>query len=441
MKPEEFEQAFNSRTLAYHPDFRPDPRAVLVAIGDASHTPAGHALICALINQLARAHRRLIIVGDLNRPLLARDPLGAATLHGATVDRARAINPFIEINHQQHPPPEDVLISLGIDCPAEIRIGATGWCAQFGSDASVAADTDSILGASLAATLAAAAAFHRQIGTDFKLAPSYSLWENAAASNFKGPTFSGPVDVGRVLQAGAGAVGFALDYWLAVLGIADQWTIVDGDDVDATNLNRQMLFLATDAGFPTGQPCNKAIAAAAALGPNAHSIPTWLDQANLADEQFDLILPLANERGARAIAQSRPVTVLLHATTTPNWTAIAHRHIAGHDDCIACRLPEEDPVFTCSTGTIGTTQRTDASLPFLSAAAGVLLLAQIIKLQTGHLLDRATNHEALDLSGERPLATAYRWKCNEGCRVRPPASARLTRPTRWASLEPFNKKP
>ena len=40
------------------------------------------------------------------------------------------------------------------------------------------------------------------------------------------------IDVGRVLQVGAGGVGSALDFWLTLAGIVGAWTVVDGDEVE-----------------------------------------------------------------------------------------------------------------------------------------------------------------------------------------------------------------
>ena len=122
----------------------------------------------------------------------------------------------------------------------------------------------------------------------------------------------------------------------------------------------------------------------------------------------------------RPALQARPEPVLLHATTTPSWGAIAHRHIAGHDDCIVCRLPEEaDPQFTCSTADVGEgEERMDASLPFLSAAAGLLLTIELFRLQHGLILERTSNYTGLNLETPVPLVTEYPWRCRAGCHVR-----------------------
>lgn len=243
-----------------------------------------------------------------------------------------------------------------------------------------------------------------------------------------------------MLQAGAGAVGCALDYWLAVIGLAGEWTFADGDDVDVTNLNRQLLFTATHAGFPTGSPINKATAVADALGPAAVAHPGWVDTvAGVAERVYDLILPLANERGARVFLQSRAEPVLLHATTTPSWSATVHRHLAGRDGCIVCRLPaEEEPAFSCATAEVGARKKADASLPFLSAAAGALLLGDLARLQLGQLAERDRNYAILDLRSPLPRASSYDWPgCSTDCQIVVPAPARvaLAKHTRWAHLD------
>jgi molybdopterin/thiamine biosynthesis adenylyltransferase len=82
------------------------------------------------------------------------------------------------------------------------------------------------------------------------------MWSALHARYFdtgpRAPELALPTDLGRVLQVGAGAVGCALDYWLAFLGVAGHWTVVDGDVVEVSNLNRQLLFVAVDTAFPAG---------------------------------------------------------------------------------------------------------------------------------------------------------------------------------------------
>jgi hypothetical protein len=442
MTREEFEREFHSRTIAYHPEYRSDDRAVVVVFGDLADSEPGHVLLVALVNLLARAHQKIVVVGDVQRPLRCFDHFRFGTLEGATVGLARAVNPFIKVRAQRSRFRGRALLTIGIAADGDLRLGCDGWLASTGPDTAVDTRHTSILGAGLAACLGAATAFHQLTRNNRVPTGCFSLWDYARASTCQGFELADVVDVGRVLQVGAGAVGGALDFWLGFIGLVGRWVVADEDVVAVSNLNRQLLFTAADAGFPDGRAANKAEAVAKRLGGHFIPSPYWYgrDQTVVGDT-YDLVLPLANERGVRPALQSRPQTVLLHATTTRSWKAIAHRHVAGHDDCIVCRLPfEEDPAFGCSTVRVGAEKRMDASVPFLSGLAGLLLLANIIRLQHDRLMDRRTNFVSVDFSMPTPFARELMWECQTGCRVRMPAAARLRRVkgTRFAHLDGAN---
>jgi hypothetical protein len=131
-----------------------------------------------------------------------------------------------------------------------------------------------------------------------------------------------------------------------------------------------------------------------------------------------VILPLANDYGVRAdiAAYSHPAT--LHATTSRNWGAELHRHLIGTDGCIACRFPEEAPVFECATGTVQRTPKDpgrDAALPFLSAAAGLVLTAALIQLSEGSWLGHSRNGWRLWFDDSATPLSSSRWHCTNGC--------------------------
>lgn len=439
MPREEFEKEFHSRTLAYLLDFRDDGRPVVIRVGtDAGHAN-GHALLITLVNQLARAHRRIVLVGDLAAPLLCRDVFGFGTLAGATVGLARAINPFIEITVAPAVP-DDALIVLGVGTvDAEVPLGCEGWCAVIGPGAEVDRRPQGVWGAFFAACLGAAIAFHRQRGVGGDATGRYSLWR--LGTDDPGPDFAGPIDVGRVLQVGAGAVGIALDHFLALVGLEGTWRIVDGDTVDVSNLNRQMLFLAADAGFPEGMPANKARRAAALLGPVATPSAAYYRADEVArDSSYDVILALANLDGVRAQLQKRQPTVLLHATTGRAWEVFLHRHIAGRDDCIVCRIDETaTPHFTCGEGEIQGASRTfDAALPFLSATAGLLLAGALAKLHLGVLAEGKENFSKANMAAPLPLLVNWSQECRAECHQRLPAAVRvrIDRDSRFVHLDP-----
>ena len=84
-----------------------------------------------------------------------------------------------------------------------------------------------------------------------------SAFDLASLANSEGdeadaaPEVTGPLDVGDVLVAGAGAVGSCLLYWLREIGVVGSWDVVDGDIIKLHNTNRSLGFMAADAGWPT----------------------------------------------------------------------------------------------------------------------------------------------------------------------------------------------
>lgn len=434
-----FEAQFHSRTLAYHPAFADDGRAVVIRFGESAHTAAGHALAHTLINLLARAHRRIVIVGDLDRPLLCASMFAPRTLHQATVGLARSINPYIEIDTGDPPSAGDTLVSFGIgNAGAQYDLGANRWVAHVG-EGTITDSPTSIVGASLAACFGSYIAFNARIGRGPIDKGSFSAWDYLTTPDAQGPELEGRLDVGRVLCVGAGAVASALAFFATLRGVKRQWVVVDGDLVDVTNLNRQMAFIAADAGWPNSSPANKAEALATRLGTGAIPSPHWYnDDPSIRNDRYDVVLALANERGVRAaLAQEQP-TVLLHATTSPNWQAQLHRNVAGHDDCLTCRLPGDPPLLICSTAEIQTNGTSaDAALPFMSATAGLMLLVALTRLQTGHLLDHPYNYFAIDFGGPSPHIQRHIETCRTSCRTRldRPTRQRVDAASRWVQLD------
>lgn len=441
MTREQFEHEFHSRTLAYQPAFRADPRPVVVFVGRDANSRAGHTLLVGLVNQLARAHQHIVIAGATDEQLQCRALFGLTTVADSTLGLARAINPFIPVSAEA--PTGEPLVTIAVGQAAErvdLRVGCSGWCATFGHDARIGSDPRSMLGAMLASCITATYAFHRLLGDAPLPAASYSLWNYGAAGEQQGPDFAGPLDVGRVLQVGAGGVGAALDYWAALLGVTGAWSICDADDVDVSNLNRQLSFLASDAGFPDQPAHNKAEATAGLLGEVASASPHWYtEDPAISEGRYDVVLALANDRGVRSVLQARQPPVLLHATTSANWEAQFHRHVAGRDDCINCRIPPTGgPPLRCAETEVDAGTSTDAALPFLSGAAGLLLLSGLIRLQLGELTGARPNFMSLNLKTAAAQAQHLYRPCIDGCAfwATPAVRRHAGRQTRYAALDP-----
>ena len=425
MNQTDFETQFDSRTLLYAKDYRPDNRPVVVGIGHDCHTPAGHLLLSALCNLLARAHRNIILVGDISGPLECADVFGVSDLEASTAGLILAINPFRQVDVAARTPRDAPLLRIGlgqVEGSWDLHVGASGWMTRFGEHPE-AIEPDALWGAALAACLVANCAFQVLLGRPASLVGDFSLWARGATSRLQGPS-SGTVDVGRVLQVGAGAVGGALDYWLSLIGLRGRWTVADPDAVSIDNLNRQILFLAGDTAW-AGTAANKAEMASRRMGPVATFDPHWYGtHQTVVEDHYDLVLALANERGARALLGARHEP-LLHATTSRSWQAQLHRHLPG-DDCILCRIPEPLAQMGCSSAPVALGEP-DAALPFLSAAAGLLLAAELARVAHSGLDVGGDNFHSLIMRGAQPAVQSARHVCQQGCPKRRVPTGRFQR--------------
>jgi hypothetical protein len=417
-------------------------RPVAVHVGeDAAATRAGQVTALALVNMLARVHRRLVLVIP-DSPQLAWSLVTATDLPAACAATAKAIDPFIDLDLAARRPSLMPGVGIGLAAAAKLDyyLGADRFTATLATDPAEVTDRQAtVLGGGLAACLGAAGLF--RLGHGHGATPRrLSLWDFTEASHAPlGPEQVDRVDVGDVLLVGAGAVGSALCYWLAELGVTGQWSVADGDPAELHNTNRTLGLLAADAGWPDTAPANKAVAAASLLG--AEPFPGWYHQWLQAhgDVRPDLVLPLANGYGVRHAIGQRGENLLLHATTSNNWTAELHRHIAGRDDCIDCRIPQElQARFACSIGPTqpGTKASSDAALPFLSGGAGLLLAAGLVRLQHGTLQEGSHNHWRLHLElGPRTWQRSQH-HCREGCAQVLDESIRraLNAGARWAEF-------
>lgn len=412
---------------------------VRVVVGSSvACSPAGQATVLALVNMLARIHRRLqldVPHVDLLRPSL----VPAIRLDEAAASLAKAINPFIRLNGLESSP---YAIGLGPDAPTGLPwyAGADGQLAMVDRQPLPFQQADSLsLGACLAACLAAAAILRQVLGHDQRPVhvSAWNLREGNSAA--RGPDLPGPVDVGNVLLVGAGGVGSCLAYWLREFGIVGNWHVLDGDEAILHNTNRCLGLLVRDTGWPDGSPRNKAAAAAELFCAFPHLV--WYDGFDHNSFKPDLILPLANERDVRHAVACRGEPVILHATTSRTWEAQLHRHIPGRDDCITCRMPDPKSQVQLSCATVSLEEpgqpSTDAALPFLSATAGLLLLSGLYRLQLGHLAAEVHNFWAVCFHDLRRHSRPAIFTCQEGCAETLPVQVRrrIHAGRRWSHLD------
>lgn len=404
---------------------------------------SGQLTLLAMANQLARVHRRLTFrLPSPPIPVLVTTPFRGDLLHDLLLNTVRSIDPCGTFESAADPPNNSIAVGIGPNSGTQCDwyIGANGAIGRLSRAAvELSDDRATLRGAALASCLGAAAVFRVQLG--FEVAErTLSCWsykENDQAEI--GPNTLPITDVGRVLMVGAGAVAASLAYWLHAFGVGGQWTVIDRDDVKVHNLNRGLIFTAADAGWPESIAARK-VDRVASLLPNPRAISLWYDQSSEVEEDFDVVLALANDRNVRHFIASRNASVTLQATTGDNWLSQLHRHIAGIDDCVWCRTGEvAEPIFGCSTVPVSTHvgERNDASLPFLSAASGLMLATALQRLQGGELVEEWRNDWRWDFESGYRMASSSSRRCRDDCKRILPAEVRhkINAGTRWEGLD------
>lgn len=470
-----FYAARDQRTLQYGATVDALTRPVTLIIDSAAATTAdGQAVARALIDMLARVHRQVRIVAP--EVVMAGDQ----TLGRRLAELAAQIDPFQNTERAPHADELVVLVAgraapnldecdSGTGIPGGADVVATWWGGRgevhiggvspiaysdmrhtpdsteprIGQAADPIVEADHLLGACTAACLAAAAVFGLALGS----APeptAINMLERTAGADASPASIAGPIEIGDVQVVGAGAVAHALAYWAREYRVVGEWEFVDGDLAEIHNTNRCMAMTTASAGWPngvaSGEADHKVTSVAAII--DAVATPTWFDELPADRKRRDLVLVLANERNVRTEVASMGEPLLLHATTSPNWTAELHRHVADVDDCPGCRIPETArPSFGCSSGAAvpGSDGSGDAALPFLSAAAGLMLAVALLDL--GHrqtLLAGRFNHWPLNMS---LIGNTWQRVPHPGgrCPHTQPAAVRATvqaaEPRRWDYLD------
>lgn len=413
---------------------------VRVVIGrQCAGSAAGQSAALALVNMVSRLHRAVELVIP-PAPLLVRPLAGGATFDDAALRLAARTDPF----RLSGPFRKRGLASIGLgsDAPRGLGwyAGAVGGAAILAQEPiPVEAGPAASLEASFAACLGAMALCRQVIGDHILRPIAIDVWEWTVAGAFTHPAPNGPIDVGDVLILGAGGVGSCFGYWVHDFGHRGQWAVADGDVAELHNTNRCLGIFPDEAGLNGGSQGNKAEIAAHLM--DARALPKYYDQLSDEDARAQLVLPLANDRDVRHLVAQRGDPVVLHATTSPAWEAQFHRHIPDLDDCICCRMPPDDaPRLKCSTAQAakrpdGTS--VDAALPFLSAAAALMLVRGMFLLQRGLIRSTKSNLHALRMRDARGPTSNSRFRCRDGCTTTPSPALRaiVQRGRRWADLD------
>jgi hypothetical protein len=419
---------------------------VRIRVGiDAASSPAGQVLALSLINMACRVHRRVELVLP-DRELLVPSLVPARSFSEAGEALARAIDPFVDLA----PVRERSVPTLAIGrADGNVWLGADGYIGHLSDHAQVISDhSGSFFGAATSACLGAAALLLLVTG-GVVVPRSVSLWGFGELPLERGTDLAtGPLDVGEfVVLVGAGAVGSAILYWLQTVGVAGRWVVLDRDDVKLHNTNRSIGMLAVDAGWGDGIPggpiANKATIGASLIG--AEPLMAWYDEwvAN-SGPRPDLVIPAGGDRNIRGMIGQLGMPLMIQGATSPAWQAQLHRHGPG-DSCPSCRFPvRQSLVPACSEGPLPALKgssaedsSTDAALPFLSAAAGLLVVAALAQLESGYLEQPVNQHGLVFGSGTQVDWSNAITNCRPHCdgRLSLPIRERLNVGRRWAYLD------
>jgi len=395
----------------------------------AASAAVAQVMLLVAANLLSRWCRRVTIVmptakihpalgmgnGDLGALLLAQmrdaDPFGEFQIaNGNSVSSAVAL--CIGDSVQEKP------------CPATVFVDASGWFASISTERAIGlpptADCN-WLGAIAAACLGVAQVFKLAL----EMPPTLHIRDGvldlfglAWSEHSRQARWPASLEIGNLLMVGAGSVGSSAAYCMRLSGLAGGITIVDNDEVKVENFNRSPIFGRRTVGLPKAKAVANFLAGSAL---SAKAVPRWWDEflreRGRSSFDFDLWLPLANDRGVRLSMQHNLPPLMIHASTTSNWGVNHGRHIPGHDDCLADRFPADvtSAEMACATGQIETPETVvDAALPFASLFAGLLVVADMVRAQLPEY-PQVPNFALFDFYG--PLDSIHIWdrKPRVGC--------------------------
>ena len=435
-----------------------EPRTAIVASDEVASSTTGQIILLVAANLMSRWSR----VIDLDIPDV---PLAAAlqtapfsSLRDRIHKEVRAADPFGDFGFRQA---HTDALTLRVAPPGDhfatshFSVWADDWDALGWSECSASEHSPSescfAPAAAVAACLGVAAVFKiamRQEPLQQFEAYRWSLWDYTRRS-LHSPTAAAPPvppasarHFGRLLQVGVGAVGSCIVYLLDLFGCQATMLLVDYDHVELENLGASMLFGVEDAISMDSKVmvaerhlcCSRHLAVDVVDG-------SWNDLVQLRPdlhETFDLWIPVANQHGVRrSMANSCP-PLMIHGSTSSDWDVFSARHIPFREHCLSCRFPEVDPVtpaFPCGAGAIqvtdaeGSSRSIDASLPFLSAAAAALVIAELFKLEfTGY--PALPNYVQVNLAGTLEEVVARQLPRNPACSSCGRSALRST----WANL-------
>ena len=384
----EFYAARDNRTNAYTgvaPRYT-TTKVLVTANADYLRTVAGQVALLVSANLLSRWCRHVSL--ELEDVRQIASPQGPS-LRAAALALMRDADPFGSfVNGDEDTP--DLHLHIGSSPPSANAqrltvISSSGWVACVRrTPGGFAPGDESPVGAAAAGVLGGAQLFRDALEMDDIFPPCllFDAFTGLPCTDFVEHPRLGSTALGQLLMVGAGSVGSATAYFMRLFGLVASLTITDADVVKVENFGRSPLFGCSNLGEP------KVVAVEAALAGSqiaTHAHPSWWHESPVRNlDNFDLVIPVANEYGVRWSLQTSIPPLMVHASTGKNWNVNFGRHVPGRDDCLVDRFSEFDaPVLpACSAGAVAipSGEQVDAALPFLSFWAGFLAAADLARL-------------------------------------------------------------
>jgi hypothetical protein len=381
----------NDRSLRYAGRVLPNHRPIVLSMGTAAATRYdGQVAAIVAANLLARMTPSVVFdIPDVE--IVPPVPWAGAKLRHQLTASTFAADPSGFFDSRK-PKDGDYVLSLGRQYSAA-TVHGSGWNAFVGTGDSPLPDSNQTnpVGPALASILAIARLFALEMAPmDGPYLFNAFNWRSHAISDTEVPTVDLTSNVGSIWSVGTGSVGTAVLYFLTLVTNRFSSALFDMDFVKIHNLDRSPIFVASDV-----DEVNRKSKVAATEGylrsvgvRNVAQEQKPLDQSSLWFDRRagtpDLLVSAANERNVRYIIEQSSPPLQIYGTTGANWEASVIRHIPLVDPCSCCLFPSDIPqaTTTCSTETVvrpDTGDAVDASLPFLSFAAGLMAAAEILK--------------------------------------------------------------
>ena len=203
-----------------------------------------------------------------------------------------------------------------------------------------------------------------------------------------GPAGQERLRAARVLVVGAGGLGSPSALYLAASGVGTLG-IVDGDRVDLSNLQRQILYANDDVGQPKAAVAGRRLRA---LNPDisvvTHAHELRLENVGAVIGQYDVVVDGTDRLATRYLVNDACVNLgkPLVSAAIHRFEGQAMTYVPGRGPCFRCLFPEASEASVASCAEAGVLGVLPGVLGAIQATEAVKVILGVGELLTGRLL-------------------------------------------------------